>query len=307
MPFDFFKKIAQRVDQLITGRGRIDEELFEELEAMLIEADVNVHTTTRALDRLRTAVREERLGTSDEVMAKLKGSLSEVLVENLGTGASVLKVAPDSPTVYLVVGVNGVGKTTSIAKLANMLQRQGGRVVLAAGDTYRAAAIDQLELWARRTDSDLVKHKEGGDPSAVVFDAIKAARARQADYVIADTAGRLHTRINLMEELKKIARITERELGRPADEILLVLDATTGQNAISQAKQFMDAVPVSGIVLAKLDGTARGGIVITIADELKLPIKLVGVGEKPDDLRPFDSATFVDNLFTESGSAGAYG
>jgi fused signal recognition particle receptor len=299
MPFDFFKKIAQRVDQLVTGRGRIDEELFEELEGMLIEADVNVHTTLRALDNLRVAVREERLATSDQVIERLKVSLREVLVENLGPGASDLKVGATSPTVYLIVGVNGVGKTTSIAKLARLLQRQGGRVVLAAGDTYRAAAIDQLELWARRTDADIVKHKEGGDPSAVVFDAIRAARARHADYVIADTAGRLHTRINLMEELKKIARITERELGRPADETLLVLDATTGQNAISQARQFMAAVPVSGIVLAKLDGTARGGIVITIADELKLPIKLVGIGEKADDLQPFDPTSFVDNLFRE--------
>ena len=193
--------------------------------------------------------------------------------------------------------MNGVGKTTTIAKLAHKLQQSGKRVVLAAGDTFRAAAIDQLQIWAGRTNTEMVKHKEGGDPSAVVFDAIRAARARNADYVIADTAGRLHTRTNLMEELKKINRVSERELGRPADEVLLVLDATTGQNAISQAKLFMQAMPVTGIVLTKLDGTARGGIVVTIADELKLPIKLIGVGEKPTDLKDFKPDEFVASLF----------
>jgi fused signal recognition particle receptor len=297
MQFGFFKKIIQKVDQIVTGRGRIDEDLFDELEAMLIQGDVNVHTTTLALQDLRKAVQEERLATGDEVIARLKASLLVVLAKSGGEHGSVLKVAPESPTVYLIVGVNGVGKTTTIAKLAYRLQHQGKRVVLAAGDTFRAAAIDQLEIWATRTETEIVKHREGADPSAVVYDAIKAARARQADYVIADTAGRLHTRTNLMEELKKVCRVTERELGRPADEILLVLDATTGQNAISQAKQFLNAVPLTGIVLAKLDGTARGGIVITIADELKLPIKLIGLGEKPTDLENFDPTSFVDSLF----------
>ncbi len=296
MAFGFFKKIIQTVDQLVTGRGRIDEDLFDELEALLIQGDVNVHTTTMALQDLRQAVREERMATGDEVITRLKASLRAVL-EKGGEQGSVLTTFAEPPTLYLIVGVNGVGKTTSIAKLAHRLQRQGKRVVLAAGDTFRAAAIDQLEIWARRTGTEMVKHREGADPSAVVFDAVKAARARQADFVIADTAGRLHTRGNLMEELKKIHRVTERELGRPPDETLLVLDATTGQNAISQAKQFMNAIPLTGIILAKLDGTARGGIVITIADELKLPIKLIGTGEKPDDLEAFDPAKFVDSLF----------
>jgi fused signal recognition particle receptor len=198
--------------------------------------------------------------------------------------------------VYLVVGVNGVGKTTSIAKLAHRLKREGRRPILAAGDTFRAAAIDQLEIWGQRIGVDVVKHREGSDPSAVIFDSVKAAKARGADYVIADTAGRLHTRSNLMEELKKINRVLERELGREADETLLVLDATTGQNAISQAKEFKAAVPVSGIILAKLDGTARGGIVITIADELGIPIKLVGTGEKPESLEDFEPNEFVEAL-----------
>ncbi|HZP81988.1 MAG TPA: signal recognition particle-docking protein FtsY [Chthonomonadaceae bacterium] len=297
MQFGFFKKIVQKVDQLVTGRGRVDEDLFEELEALLIQGDVNVHTTLAALQDLRTAVQDERLANSNEVLDRLKASLRTVLEKGEARGGSALKVAPAPPTVYLIVGVNGVGKTTTIAKLAHKLQKQGKRVVLAAGDTFRAAAIDQLEIWAGRTGTEMVKHREGADPSAVVYDAIKAARARQADYVIADTAGRLHTRGNLMEELKKIYRVTEKELGHPPDETLLVLDATTGQNAISQAKQFLNAIPVTGIVLAKLDGTARGGIVITLADELNLPIKLVGVGEKPDDLQEFDPTAFVDSLF----------
>ncbi|HZO87122.1 MAG TPA: signal recognition particle-docking protein FtsY [Chthonomonadaceae bacterium] len=298
MRFGFFKKIVQTVDQLVTGRGRIDEELFEELEAQLLQADVNVHTTLAVLQDLRTAVQEERMATAEEVIARLKSSLLAVLEKGEAQGGTALKVSPaEPPTLYLIVGVNGVGKTTTIAKLAHKLHKQGKRVVLAAGDTFRAAAIDQLEIWARRTNTEIVKHREGADPSAVVFDAIKAARARGADYVIADTAGRLHTRVNLMEELKKIYRVSERELGRPADEILLVLDATTGQNAISQAKQFLNAIPITGLVLAKLDGTARGGIVITLADELKLPIKLVGTGEKPDALEEFNPVEFVDGLF----------
>ncbi len=297
MQFGFFKKIVQRVDQIVTGRGRVDEDLFEELEAMLIQGDVNVHTTMLALQDLRRAVQEDRLANADEVIARLKASLLSVLEKGTSEHGSALKVAPTPPTLYLIVGVNGVGKTTTIAKLAYRLQKQGKRVVLAAGDTFRAAAIDQLEIWAGRTGTEIVKHREGADPSAVVYDAIKAARARNADVIIADTAGRLHTRVNLMEELKKIHRVSERELGRPADETLLVLDATTGQNAISQAKQFLNAIPLTGIALAKLDGTARGGIVITIADELKLPIKLIGVGEKPEDLEDFDPVAFVDSLF----------
>lgn len=297
MRFGFFKKVIQKIDQIVTGRGRVDEDLFEELEALMIQGDVNVHTTMTVLNDLRTAVQDERMADGSEVFARLKANLLTVLQKAGDAESFRLKVAETPPTLYLIVGVNGVGKTTTIAKLAHRLQSQGKRVVLAAGDTFRAAAIDQLEIWAGRTGTEVVKHREGTDPSAVVFDAIRAGRARQADYIIADTAGRLHTRFNLMEELKKINRITERELGRPADETLLVLDATTGQNAISQAKQFMSAIPLTGLVLAKLDGTARGGIVLTIADELQLPIKLVGTGEKPENLELFDPTKFVEDLF----------
>lgn len=296
MAFEFFKKIRQKIDQIVTGRGRVDEDLFDELEIMLIQADVNVHTTQAILTDLRLAVQEEQLIHINQVVDRLKLRLREVLLLGNANGSNLLKVAALPPTVYLIVGVNGVGKTTTIAKLTYLLQKQKKRVVLAAGDTFRAAAIDQLEIWAGRTGTELVKHREGADPSAVVFDAIRAAKARDADFVIADTAGRLHTRTNLMEELKKINRITDRELGHPADEVLLVLDATTGQNAISQAKQFMNAVPLTGIVLTKLDGTARGGIVITLTDELKLPIKLVGTGEKLEDLELFDPVRFSNSL-----------
>jgi fused signal recognition particle receptor len=288
------KKFIQKVDQIITGRGRVDADLFEDLEELLIQSDVNVNTTMRILDTLRTAVQDERMVNAGQVKERLRGYLLDMLES---AGDNSLKTAESGPTVYLIVGVNGVGKTTTIAKMAHRFQKQGKKVVLAAGDTFRAAAIDQLEIWAGRTNTDIIKHKEGSDPSAVVFDAIKAARARNADYVIADTAGRLHNRSNLMEELKKIRRVTERELGREAEETLLVLDATTGQNGISQAKNFMNAVPLTGISLAKLDGTARGGIVITIADELKLPIKLVGLGEKPDDLELFSPKDYIDGLF----------
>ena len=297
MAFDFFKKIIRKIDQVVTGRGKIDEDLFEEFEENLLQADVNVHTTTAILKDLREAVQDERMKTSDEVVDRLRANVVSILSKTATPEKIALKTNATSPTLYLIVGVNGVGKTTSIAKLANLLQKQGKKVILAAGDTFRAAAIDQLEIWAKRTNTEMIRHKEGGDPSAVIFDAIRAAKARGADYVIADTAGRLHTRANLMEELKKINRVTERELGRPADETLLVLDATTGQNAISQAKQFQLAVPLSGLILTKLDGTARGGIVITIADELQLPIKLVGVGEKAEDLRIFDPEWFVNSLF----------
>ena len=297
MRFGFFKKIVQKVDQIVTGRGRIDAELFEELEDTLIQSDVSIHTATVLLESLRQAVQDERMANGDQVTEHLKKDLIAILAPEGSAERLALKTHHAPPTVYLIVGVNGVGKTTTIAKLAHRLHKQHKKVVLAAGDTFRAAAIDQLEIWARRTHTEIVKHQEGSDPASVVFDAIKAAKARHADYVIADTAGRLHTRLNLMEELKKIHRITERELGRPADETLLVLDATTGQNAISQAKQFKNAVPLTGVALAKLDGTARGGIVITLADELKLPIKLIGVGEKQDDLELFDPAAFVDSLF----------
>ena len=295
MRFGFIKSIIQKVETLVTGRGRIDEELFEQLEEALLQADVNVHTTTQALDALRTAVREQRIKGVQEVRALLAASLRQTLTQGQA-GALELAVAHEPPTVYLVVGVNGVGKTTSIAKLCRRLQQRGDRVLLAAADTFRAGAIEQLAIWAGRLGVDVVRHREGADPSAVVFDAIQAARSRGANIVIADTAGRLHTRANLMEELKKTFRITERTLGRKPDEVLLVLDATTGQNAISQARAFSEAVGVTGIIVAKLDGTARGGIVITIADELGLPIKLVGTGERVEDMDVFDPEAFIDAL-----------
>ncbi len=301
MRFGLFKNIVNKVKQLFTGRGALDEDFYEELETLLIQSDVNIHTTERVIGELRKAVREERLDSSEKALDCLKRSLVAILTEPAIAEKQALKVSDKPPTLFLVVGVNGVGKTTSIAKMADMYARSGKKVILAAGDTFRAAAIDQLEIWAQRTQTELVKHKEGTDPAAVVFDAIRAGRARGADYVIADTAGRLHNRSNLMDELKKIYRVTEKELGRAPDEILMVLDATTGQNALSQAKNFMSAVNVTGIILTKLDGTAKGGIVLTLANELKLPIKLIGLGERAQDIEIFDPVKFVDGLFESDG------
>jgi fused signal recognition particle receptor len=288
-----FRGIFQKVDQLLTGRRVVDDELFDELEEILIQADISIYTTTKIVDDLRAAAKKERIGEPAEVRQRLELALVQVL-EADGNSRLVTSTLP--PTVYLVVGVNGVGKTTTIAKLAHRYKKQGKRVLLAAADTFRAAAIDQLEIWANRVGVEIVKHQPGADPSAVLFDAVQAGVSRGADYVIADTAGRLHTKINLMEELKKMSRVVERAVGRPPDETLLALDATTGQNAINQAKQFLDAVNISGIALAKLDGTSRGGIVITIKDELGVPIKLVGTGEHLDDLEDFDSRDFVRAL-----------
>ena len=294
-----FKSIFQKVDQMITGRGKIDEELFEELEEALIGADLNVHTTLRAMDELRGMVQDKRLLDATDVTNHLKRFLWDTLTAaTADTASQALAIAAAPPTVYLIVGVNGVGKTTSIAKLAYLLKNQNKRVILAAADTFRAAAVDQLALWGERIGVEVIKGRDGADPAAVVFDAVQAAIARRADYLIIDTAGRLHNKANLMEELKKINRVVMRELGgRSADETLLVLDATTGQNAVNQAREFKNAVGITGLILAKLDGTARGGIVITIKDELGIPIKLIGVGEKPADLQVFDPQAFVDALF----------
>ncbi len=294
MAFGFLKTFIQRVDTLITGRGRIDEELFEDLEEALLTADVNVHAVQTILDDLRNGVRDQRLKTADDVQTLLVTSLVQIMGQEPGC----LTVSPTPPTVYLFVGVNGVGKTTTIAKVAQRLKQSRFTVMLAAADTFRAAAADQLGLWAERVGVPMIRHQDGSDPSAVVFDAVSAARSRGIDYVLADTAGRLHNRANLMEELKKIARVTERALGRPADETLLVLDATTGQNAISQARQFLDAIPVTGIVLTKMDGTARGGCVLSLRRDLGIPVKLIGLGERPDDLRDFDPRHFAESLVT---------
>ena len=298
----FFNKIAQglkktrdsmmgKVDALLNSFTKIDEDLFEELEENLIMADVGAVTAARICDRLRKKVKEEGLASPDQVRSGLKQIISQML-----EGPSELDLST-KPSVILVIGVNGVGKTTTIGKLANNLRQQGKKVLLAAADTFRAAAIDQLQIWADRAQVDLVRHEEGSDPAAVVFDAINAGTARGCDVVICDTAGRLHNKKNLMDELSKIARVIEREAPGCAKEVLLVLDATTGQNALNQAKLFREAAGLTGLVLTKLDGTARGGVVIGIREELDIPIKYIGVGEQIDDLRPFDPVEFANALF----------
>lgn len=298
----FFNKIAQglkktrdsmmgKVDALLNSFTKIDEDFFEELEENLIMADVGAVTAARICDRLRKRVKEEGLASPDQVRSGLKQIISQML-----EGPSELDLST-KPSVILVIGVNGVGKTTTIGKLANNLRQQGKKVLLAAADTFRAAAIDQLQIWADRAQVDLVRHEEGSDPAAVVFDAINAGSARGCDVVICDTAGRLHNKKNLMDELSKIARVIEREAPGCAKEVLLVLDATTGQNALNQAKLFREAAGLTGLVLTKLDGTARGGVVIGIREELDIPIKYIGVGEQIDDLRPFDPVEFANALF----------
>jgi len=291
-----FKGLFSKVDQLLTGRRPIDDELFDELEELLIQADLSVTTASKLVDGLREATRRDRLKESDEIKDRLKALLVEILANG---DSSKLKEPVNRPSVYLFVGVNGVGKTTTIAKLAYRFKSQGLRVLMSAADTFRAAAIDQLEIWANRVGVDIVKHQPGADPGAVVFDSIQAAIARKADVVLVDTAGRLHTKSNLMDELGKVGRICRKALDRDPDETILVLDATTGQNAVIQAKEFSAAVPVSGIALSKTDGTAKGGIIVTIKDELGLPIKLVGSGEKPEDIDDFDPQAFVDAMFEE--------
>jgi fused signal recognition particle receptor len=295
----FFKNVFQKVDQLFSRPLRkIDEDLYEELEEAMIGADLNVHTTLEIIERLRKATREKGLKSADDVKDELREALVDSLIAGDEGYFSPMKQAAQPPTVYLVVGVNGVGKTTSIAKMAYRYRKAGNKVVLAAADTFRAAAMDQLQIWGDRLNVDVVRGKEGGDPAAVVYDAFQKARSVKADYLICDTAGRLHTRNNLMEELRKINRVLMRERGgSPADETLLVLDATTGQNAVSQAKEFKLAVDISGLILAKLDSTARGGIVVTIKQELGLPIKLIGTGEQPEDMEAFEPHSFVKNIF----------
>ena len=286
--------VFAKVDQLFASRRAVNDDLFDELEELLIQADVSLRTTTKLVEGLRQDARKERMSEVEQVKTRLEERMAGILDGSVHEG---LRISPTPPSVFLIVGVNGVGKTTTIAKLANRFNKQGKKVILSAADTFRAAAIDQLEIWADRAGVDIVKHKPGADPTAVIFDTIQAAKSRNADVVIADTAGRLHTKSNLMEELKKMGRVIERELGRPADEVLLVLDATTGQNAVNQAREFLGAVNVTGIALAKLDGTAKGGIVVTIKDELGVPIKLVGLGEGMDDLEDFDPKEFVAALF----------
>lgn len=298
----FFNKIAEglkktrdsmmgKVDALLNSFTKIDEEFFEELEENLIMADVGAVTSARICEQLRKKVKEEGLSNANDVKAAMKEIIAGML-----EGGQELDLE-NKPAIILVIGVNGVGKTTTIGKLASNLKKDGKKVMLAAADTFRAAAIDQLQIWADRADVDIVKHAEGSDPAAVVFDAVNAGKARNCDVVICDTAGRLHNKKNLMDELAKIARVIEKEAPGCSKEVLLVLDATTGQNALNQAKLFKEAAGLTGIVLTKLDGTARGGVVIGIREELNIPIKYIGVGEQIDDLRPFDAKEFADALF----------
>ncbi|MBU7005469.1 signal recognition particle-docking protein FtsY [Phosphitispora fastidiosa] len=281
-----------KIETLVSGGKKIDEELYEEIEELLIQADVGVNTAVELVEDLRKAVKERKVDDA----AELRNILKELIADIMGEEQAGLSLR-SKPAVIVVVGVNGVGKTTTIGKLAHNFREEGRKVLLAAGDTFRAAAIDQLQIWAGRVGCDIIKHSEGADTAAVVFDAIQAAKARDIDVLIVDTAGRLHTKANLMEELKKLFRVISRELPDSPDEVLLVLDATTGQNAISQAKIFGEASGVTGIVLTKLDGTAKGGVVIGIKTELNIPVKYVGVGEKIDDLREFDPKEFVEALF----------
>ena len=277
----------------LRSRSSVDDEAWDDLEEALLRADVGVSTTTELLDDLRARVRAGELRGPDAVVQALRADLRRALDTTDGTG---LSVDAEGTPVWLFVGVNGVGKTTTIGKVARRQVNDGRTVLLAAGDTFRAAAAEQLAQWAQRTGVELVRGAEGGDPSAVVFDAVQRASARGHDLVLADTAGRLHTKVNLVEELKKIRRVADRPPGH-VTEVLLVLDATTGQNGLTQARQFLDAVGVTGVVLTKLDGSAKGGIVVAIQRELGLPVKLVGLGEGPDDLVPFDADEFVDALF----------
>ena len=286
----------RRITDLITQAPRLDDALFDEMEELLIASDVSVRTAETLVGGLRAAVRERRATDAAGVRRALEESIAAILSRHR---ASLAQPGAAGLTAYLVVGVNGTGKTTTIAKLARRFTLAGHRGLLAAADTFRAAAIEQLEIWGQRVGVDVVRHQPGGDPAAVVFDALQSARARGLDFVIADTAGRLHTKRNLMEELRKIARVGERELGRPLDETLLVLDATTGQNALAQAREFSAAAAVSGIVLTKLDGTAKGGAIITIADETTIPIKLIGTGEGLEDLTDFDPEAYARSLFEE--------
>ena len=270
----------------------IDEDLFDELEEQMIMSDIGVETSEEICDRLRKKIKERGITDPKEIMGLIHEVIAEMMGDDTGLDLTV------SPAVIMVIGVNGAGKTTTIGKLCHQLKQEGKKVLVAAADTFRAAAIDQLEVWTQRAGVDIVKHAEGSDPGAVVYDALEAAKARECDVVVIDTAGRLHNKKNLMEELKKINRIIDSKAGECSREILLVLDATTGQNAVNQAKLFSETAPITGIVLTKLDGTAKGGIVISIKNELGIPVKLIGVGEKIDDLQPFDSNMFVDALFT---------
>ena len=284
--------ITGRIDSLLKSYTKIDEDLLEELEEILITADVGVTTTMEIIDRLRDMIKER--GVKDPI--EVRDLLKEIVASILKEGNSGLDLDP-GPAVIVMVGVNGVGKTTTIGKLAQRYKKDGKKVMLAAADTFRAAATEQLDIWAKRIDVDIIKHHEGADPGAVVFDAIKASQARKADLLICDTAGRLHNKANLMNELGKIFKIIDREYPEAKKEVLLVVDATTGQNAVSQAKTFKEVANITGIVLTKLDGTAKGGVVLAVKSEVDVPVKLIGVGERAEDLQSFDADSFTDAIF----------
>ena len=283
--------LSDTLGSVFSGFSEIDDDFYDELEESLILADLGVDTAIKATDLLRKRIRDQHLKTTEEA----KNALKEILVEMLNVGEKELNLST-TPSVILVIGVNGVGKTTTIGKIATRLVNEGKNVLLVAGDTFRAAAADQLEIWAERSGASIVRQQEGADPASVVFNGIQSAKAKGADVILIDTAGRLHNKTNLMNELNKISRIVERELPDSAREVLLVLDGTTGQNGLIQAKQFKEIAGVTCVALTKLDGTAKGGIVIAVADALQLPVKFVGVGEKADDLMPFEAKDFVDAL-----------
>ena len=283
--------LSNTLGQVFTGFTELDDDFYDELEESLILADLGVETSTKATDRLRKVIKERHIKTTEEA----KDALKEILVEMLSVGDTALNLTT-TPSVMLVIGVNGVGKTTTIGKIATQLVREGKNVLLVAGDTFRAAAADQLEIWAGRSGAGIIRQNEGADPASVVFDGIQAAKSRNVDVILVDTAGRLHNKQNLMNELNKISRIVSRELPDAAREVLLVLDGTTGQNGLIQAKQFKEIAGVTAMALTKLDGTAKGGIVIAVADALQIPVKYIGVGEQADDLMPFNAREFVEAL-----------
>ncbi len=288
-----FKKLMLRVDRML-GRGVIDEQMYDELEEALLEADTHIQTAHEILDELRQAIRVEKITEAEDIKDRLKKSIADRMRQDDAPG---LIVSEEDPTVFLFVGVNGVGKTTTIAKVAHLLKRRGYSVLLAAGDTFRAAAIEQLETWANRIGVDIVRSQPNSDSGAVIFDAITAAKARGIQFVLADTAGRQHSKTGLMGELQKVARVSEKALGRKPDEILLVLDANTGQNAIRQAEEFIKHAGVTGLVLTKLDGTSRGGAMLGVYKRFRVPVKLIGVGEKAEDLKDFKPAEFAASMF----------
>ena len=289
------ENFTNKIEKLVIGYADIDEDLLDELEETLIMADVGVKTTEKLMDSVRKGIKKKEINTPEDLKPFLAARINEILTA--GEDADKTNMAVEGPTVLLVIGVNGAGKTTTIGKLAAYYKAEGKSVLLAAADTFRAAAIDQLEVWGQRTGVPVIKHEEGSDPAAVAFDAVKAAKARNVDVLIVDTAGRLQTKSNLMQELEKINRVIGREIKGAPHETLLVLDATTGQNALSQAELFTKAAPITGVVLTKLDGTAKGGVVIGIKDSLKMPVKWIGVGEGVDDLRPFVAEDFSNALF----------